>query len=102
MKPVQLASEAVEELVEAAGFYESKRVGLGAVFLDEGEDLISVIGERPLSFPRLERPSEPVVRRALLSRFPYGLVFFDIGHEIRVVAVAHAKRDPGYWLHRLS
>ncbi len=42
------------------------------------------------------------VRRALLPRFPYALVFLELQTEIRVLAVAHAKRHPDYWLNRLQ
>jgi len=39
---------------------------------------------------------------ALLPRFPYAMIFMDLGTEIRVLAVAHAKRRPGYWLDRVE
>ena len=39
-------------------------------------------------------------RRVVLRRFPYFIVFFDWQDEIYVVAVAHAKRRPGYWKRR--
>ena len=42
------------------------------------------------------------VRRALLPRFPYALVFLELQTEIRVLVVAHAKRNPDYWLNRLQ
>ncbi len=35
------------------------------------------------------------IRRALLARFPYALVFLVREDEVRVLAVAHAKRRPG-------
>ena len=41
-------------------------------------------------------------RPLFLSRFPYALVFLELKTEIRVLAVAHAKRDPDYWLKRLQ
>ena len=37
-----------------------------------------------------------------LPRFPYAVIFMDLGTEIRVLAVAHAKRRPGYWLDRVG
>jgi len=43
-----------------------------------------------------------VIRRALLPRFPYAVIFMDLGEHIRVLAVAHAKRRPGYWLGRVA
>jgi len=60
------------------------------------------LAARPDAFPRLLGPAPELgIRRALLPRFPFGLVFLQIGREIRIVAVAHAKRRPGYWLHRV-
>ncbi len=43
-----------------------------------------------------------VIRRARLSRFPYAVIFMALGTEIRVLAVAHAKRRPGYGLDRVD
>jgi len=40
-------------------------------------------------------------RRVFLKKFPYFIVFFDGQDEVTIVAVAHAKRRPGYWAKRL-
>jgi hypothetical protein len=32
-----------------------------------------------------------------VRRFPYVVVFVMLDDDIRVVAVAHAKRRPAYW-----
>ena len=72
-------------------------------FLTEVERVLPLIGTSPASFPRLlDLPADLVVRRALLPRFPYAVIFMDLGTEIRVLAVAHAKRRPGYWLNRVE
>lgn len=61
------------------------------------------IGARHLSFPRLAHPTADLqIRRALLPRFPYALVFVELEHDIRVLAVSHLKRRPDYWLNRLA
>jgi plasmid stabilization system protein ParE len=58
--------------------------------------------ERPRLFPRLQDVGATLeIRRALLARFPYALVFLVREDEVRVLAVAHAKRRPGYWLSRV-
>jgi plasmid stabilization system protein ParE len=102
MKPLSLAAEAIDELSEAAGWYESKRPGLASEFLDEIERILPLIQDRPRSFPRLLDPApELEIRRAFLPRFPYAIVFIELRLEVRVLAVAHAKRRPGYWLHRI-
>jgi hypothetical protein len=62
-----------------------------------------VIERSRASFPRLvDLPADLVIRRVLLPRFPYAVVFMDLGREVRVLAVAHAKRRPGYWLNRIA
>lgn len=102
MKLVTLAYEAAEELAEAAGWYESRQNGLAARFLEEFEQCLVWIGTRPSSFPRLlDTAPELDIRRAVLPRFPYGVVFVELADEVRIVAVAHAKRQPGYWLNRV-
>jgi len=103
VKPVRLSVEAVEELAEAATWYDARQRGLGAKFIDEFERALVSIGSRPASFPRLRDVSPDMgIRRIMLARFPYGLVFLELDVEIRVLAVAHAKRDPGFWLNRIE
>ena len=43
-----------------------------------------------------------VVRRARVAGFPYSVAFVELEHELRVIAIAHDKRKPGYWLKRLD
>lgn len=103
MKPIRLAREANRELTEAAQWYESRQSGLADRFLGEVETLLDSIGRSPKSFPRLlDLPPALEIRRALLFRFPYALVFFEMVGEIRILAVAHSKREPGYWLGRIA
>jgi toxin ParE1/3/4 len=56
---------------------------------------------KPIELAPEAREEALGLRRALLSRFPYGVVFVELEDHIRVVAIAHAKRKPGYWLHRV-
>ena len=103
MKSVRLSPEAVQELADSAVWYESRQPGLAAKFLDEFERALVSIAARPASFPRLlDMPPDLDTRRAMLPRFPYGVVFLELGTEIRILAVAHAKRQPGYWLNRVQ
>ena len=102
VKPVRLQPEAAAELAEAAAWYDAHQPGLGSRLLDEVEHLLRALDSRPSAFPRLiDTSPEFELRRALLPRFPFGVVFLQLAEEIRVVAVAHASREPGYWLHRI-
>ena len=103
MKPARLALGAAQELDEAADWYESRQEGLAVRFLDEFDQVLSQIRRHPSAFPCLQGiPEDLEVRRALMSRFPYALIFLELRKDIRVVAVAHTKRRPGYWLYRLK
>jgi len=39
-------------------------------------------------------------RHYLLRRFPYSIVYREMSGVVRVVAVAHGRRRPGYWINR--
>jgi plasmid stabilization system protein ParE len=100
--PVRFAPEVPDELAEAVLWYEARKQGLGSELLDEVQATLPIIGTRPRSFPRLQDIDATLeIRRALLARFPYALVFLVREDEVRVLAVAHAKRRPGYWLNRV-
>jgi plasmid stabilization system protein ParE len=103
VKPVRFAPESVEEFSEAAAWYEMQRPGLAKHFLEELAAAVAAVRARPASFPRLSgMPRDVLVRRALLQRFPYAVLFVELAEAIQVVAVAHLKRDPNYWLNRLE
>ena len=103
MTDVRFAPEVTDELAEAVLWYEDRRLGLGRELLDEIEAVLPLIAERPRSFPRLQGVDPALeIRRALLPRFPYALVFLVREEEVRILAVAHLKRRPGYWLSRVQ
>lgn len=84
------------EVDEAFLWYEEQAVGLGYEFLDEFDQSVRLI----TSFPELFEELEEGVRRCLVNRFPYGVIYGIDGDKIVVVAVAHLKRKPNYWIER--
>jgi plasmid stabilization system protein ParE len=94
MKSVSFHPLGELELAEAVEFYDQAKRGLGDEFLQEVEAAVAFLGQYPESAPRVGRH----VRRFLLPRFPYSLIYRDLGaEEIRILAVAHQKRRPRYW-----
>lgn len=81
------------ELNEAAEYYESKVSGLGQAFLTEVEHVIILLQQNPESAPRVFK----VVRRKLLRRFPFSVMYSVVGNSIRILAIANQKRRPFYW-----
>ena len=98
---VALHPEARAELRAAAIWFEEQRVGLGDEFVLEISSVFDRIAENPGQFSLW--PSKvvlPKIRRAVLTRFPYVVAFEVDADHIAVLAVAHARRRPLYWLVR--
>jgi hypothetical protein len=95
--------EAELEVTDAVFWYDDQRLGLGDEFTLEFERVRERIGETPQQWPRIEfYEGRHDVRRCFMRRFPYGVVFARRIDEVIVVAVAHMRRPPLYWLERLS
>lgn len=93
MERVSFHRLARRELNEAAEFYELSNPGLGTAFLDGVERCTQIILAHPEASPLLIGS----VRRRLLSRFPYALLYsVKNPNGIRILAVMNLKRRPMY------
>ena len=102
-KPLRFDDEAVEELEVAAEWYEAQRRDLGIEFVAAVREALERVAENPQAWPLVSDVAERHhVRRFLLRRFPYSIVFLEREDEIRVLAIAHGSREPGYWGKRLQ
>ena len=88
--------EAKQELNEAIEYYENIDPGLGRDFALE---IYSAI-ERAVDFPKTWTVMESEVRRSLVRRFPYGVLYFEENDGIFVVAVMNLHRKPDFWKYR--
>lgn len=87
---------AERELNDAARYYEVENPGLGASFLEEVERCLRSMADHPEAGSTLSGS----VRRRLLRRFPYALLYKIRPDGIRVLAVMNLKRRPNYWVGR--
>ena len=101
---VRLHLEARAELRRAALWYEERRLGLGDEFIAVVSIALERIAEMPDSYPAWPgiRAVTPAIRKVTLQRFPYLIAFQRCRRYALVLAVAHAKRRPLYWLKRTS
>jgi plasmid stabilization system protein ParE len=99
---VELHPEARAELRAAAIWYDERRAGLGDEFIAEVSAVLDRLGEGPAAFPVWPGTSgAPMsIRRAVINRFPYVIAFEVHATHALVLAIAHAKRRPLYWLSR--
>ena len=86
------------EHLESVAYYESKQAGLGASYLAEFERTMSDACEAPHRYP-IEK--QPDVRRIRMNRFPFAVLFRESSGTVQVLAAAHNRRRPQYWLGRL-
>jgi len=93
--------EALDEFAEAAAWYETEVVGLGTQFQASVRVVLESLrdGPRTRSPLMLEGRTTPYrVRRP--RRFPFRVIYREVPRGVLVVAVAHMRRRPGYWLAR--
>lgn len=97
-----LHPEARAELRSAALWYDERRPGLGDEFTAEVSAALDRIGDAPESYPPWPRTraAGPLIRKATIQRFPYLIAFEKHDQFLLVLAVAHARRRPFYWLTR--
>jgi len=93
---VELARAAFEELAHAVEWYERDYPGRGVRFRVAVDRTLARIVAAPGSYPeRLGARAAPV------ARFPFVIFYVVVdGETARVLAVAHARRQPGYWRER--
>lgn len=98
MTSVIILREAEVELREAVAYYEDKRPGLGFDFAHEVETSIESVRRFPERWPQRSDDT----RRYLVQHFPYIVVYLFLNDCVWVIAVAHCKRQHGYWSQRVS
>ena len=87
------------DLRDAAEFYrEHADSALSHALLGEFERSVGML----LRHPALGALWRYGKRRYGMKRFPYSLIYLVSGEEIRVLAVAHHSRRPGYWRSRFD
>jgi len=91
--------QAVEDVVEAAVWYETRAPGLGEQLIDEILRATRRAQDNLELFRIIHRDGN--VRRVLTNRFPYRIFFSVVGETLYVHAVLHAARHDRRWTERL-
>lgn len=96
---IRIEPEAEAELQAAAEWYETQQAGFGFELLSQAQAVYQRIaeGEHGATVPGTQTGA----RRVPVSRFPLWVVFVERSEEIVIIAYAHERRRPGYWLARV-
>ena len=95
---IRFLSIAQQEIDGAVVWYQQQAPHLAAQFLDEVNKSLKRITRYPFSCMEIEAG----IRRCVLNRFPYGVIYGIDGDRIVIIAVAHLHRQPRYWHKRIK
>ena len=91
---IQFDELAKAELEDAEEYYELELAGLGAQFKDEIKRGLRRIRD----FPEAWTKEKGDIRRYLLHKFPYKILYSIEKNYIYIIAIAHCHRRPNYWM----
>jgi len=86
-------SEAAEELDESFHYYKNEYPGRVHRFVKKVEECAC----RICRYPELGTEGFPNIRRVVVDRFPYKIIYMLHDEVIVILAVAHSHRMPVYW-----
>lgn len=83
---------------KAIEYYEEIQENLGCDFAVEAYSTI----ERIITYPKVWQVIEDDIRRSLVRRFPFGILYSIELNDIYILAVMHLYREPDYWKDRIG
>jgi plasmid stabilization system protein ParE len=95
---IEFDPRAIAEARAARRWYARRSAAAAGRFLAELDRAVEQISAAPHRWAAYLHGT----RSVRLRRFPYLVVYRQTADAIQVVAVAHAKRRPGYWRRRMS
>ena len=95
-KPLEFHQAAAAELESAFDWYLARDERVASGFLDEVNRATEMITQAPERWPF----SGGDVRKFVLHRFPFLILYRELPSMIQILAVAHGHRRPGYWRRR--
>jgi toxin ParE1/3/4 len=101
LKRLKIIVPAEIELHEARMWYRERDPRVADRFAAEARKTLRLIEQFPQIGERVFGIDDRHVRRMPIHAFPYGIVFVDLGDTIEVVAFAHNRRRPAYFIARL-
>ena len=85
------------ELYDAQDYYEKQQVDLGLTF----KSVIHSSLKRIIEFPKVYAKIKLDVRRCVIHKFPYNILYSIEDNHILIIAIAHQHRQPDYWIDRI-
>ena len=75
IRPIRWTTRAATQLREAATYLENPRSGIGIPFVDDVEAILEVASQHPEIFPRIPGVDGNEVRRGLVRKYGYWVIY---------------------------
>ena len=101
MKPLVIVTAAENEYRDALQWYRDRDARVADRFASQTRRSFGLIETFPQIGGRVPGVDDRDVRRMPIQTFPYSIVFVDFPDRIEVIAVAHHRRSPAYFIDRV-
>jgi len=101
LKPLNIVEPAEREYREATTWYRDRDPRVAERFVSEVRHTLELIELFPLIGGRVPGVDDRDVRQLPIHTFPYHIVFVELPDRLEVVAFAHNRRRPAYFMNRL-
>ena len=98
---VRIGAGAQADMAEASRWYDVQQSGLGVDFLRSVGRVIVRIEAAPRTGSPVPGVADADIRRVLVRRFPYHVVYIELRDRAQILAIAHHRRRPRYWIGRV-
>jgi plasmid stabilization system protein ParE len=93
MLAVEYLPDAHRDFDESFDWYAARSTQAALSFAEAVDAALSAVAADPERFLAVDDRH----RECRLRRFPFRIVYRVVNDRVLVVAIAHAKRRPGYW-----
>ena len=98
VQKIDVHPEARAEITGSLQYYEDKDPSVAEDFDVTIDAAVLLIAAKPDTWPTYLHGTH----RYLLSRFPYSVIYREHNDAIQIIALAHHRRKPGYWVKRVD
>lgn len=95
---VEFLKLAEQELYDTQSYYENQQEKLGVLF----KETIYKTLNRIVEFPMIYKEIKIDIRRCVVHKFPYSILYSIETDKILVIAIANQHRKPDYWVGRIN
>ena len=89
---------AEQEFYDSQDYYEEQQTNLGDKFKSEVYNTLKRIRKFPNMFVKVNKD----IRKCIINKFPFNILYSIEDDSILIIAIAHHHRNPDYWVDRIK